>query len=209
MVMGQRSQLTPLSEWSTIRVDEVDFANRFVIGIDKTYATIQAIFRSVPASFRIPMQGELWSIERKGYTWYLGERLDNDDDHSALTEMSPGDTRVHADGELRMIASSHSINGQPFGAAALDHFVGNGAQTVFELSSDPVSDYTVSAYVSTAFLHQGISYSVSGRNVTFTTPPAGSAPISIYYQRWGYAYTDGRVVQGRAEVSAVEEFIEA
>lgn len=205
-MIGQRTQLTPQNEWSTIRIDNVDFANRFVTGMDKTYATIEAVFRDMPASFRIPMTGERWSIERRGYTWYLGTRLDSEDDHAALGEMNLGDTRVHAGAELRLIGESHSINGQPVGAAALDHFRGTGDETVWELSSDPVSPYTISAYVGTAFMHQGIDYSVSGRTVTFTGPPGVNAPISIYYQRWGYAYTDGRAVQSRMQVSAVEAY---
>ena len=199
--------LTPQTAKIAVRIDEVDVKNRLIVGIDKTGAKISISFRDVPAAFRIPAQGELWTAWRYGWMWFIDQRIDSADEHDALVEqMTPGDMRMQANGTIQIYGQAMTINGQPFGATALDTFSGDGATVDFTLNAPPVHGHTVQVYVESDFLHQQFDYSVSGNTVTFVTAPTNGDRISVYYQRLGRVFEDAQRASGFANISALEDY---
>jgi len=164
-----------------IKVEQVDLANRTVHGLDKTKSSIMASIRDTGAAFRVPSNGELWTVCRYGYVWYLEQRLDDPDDHDALQVYQPGDTRLHAGGTLHMQVEAATINDLPVGATVYDAFVADGLEDTFVLSAEPVHDRTLQAFLN-GVLQATSLYSVNGTNVSFVSAPSAGTLI-IYYQR--------------------------
>ncbi len=104
-------------------IDEVDLSTRTVWGYDKTVGKIQAFMRESPAGIlRIPVQGERWTVERRGYYWYLQRKLDSNEEHTDTLDMSPGDIRISgATAESKVsITGDIVVNGQPLAELIAD-----------------------------------------------------------------------------------------
>lgn len=194
-------QKTPQFSQIVIDIDDVDLANRTVTGHDKTNVLIQASFREAPgAALRIPVQGEKWTVQRIGYQWRLGQRLDSPDEHATLTEqMTPGDSRLAADGTMHIASDAIVYNNQPVGATTWNVFDADGIATSFTLDIAPVHPQTVQAFMNGLLIDPRI-YTVVDAVVTFLTAPA-TGTLVVYFQRSGYVYEDAAVVFGKAVIS--------
>lgn len=196
--------ITPPQMQITVTIDEVDISTRTVHAHDKTNAPIQASFRTAPgAAMRIPAQGDLWTAQRIGFQWYLGERIDTVAEHAyANDSMGSGDTRLASDGTLHVLSDSIIFNGQPIGATTYEVFTADGISNTYNLEIAPVSAHSVQAFVNGLLVDpRGIT--VTGSTLTFLIPPPAGFFV-VYYERWGYVYSDAAVVSGKGAVSSVE-----
>lgn len=194
------TQKTPQFSQIVIDIDDVDIPNRTVTGHDKTNVLIQASFREAPgAALRIPTQGEKWTVQRIGYQWRLGQRLDSPDEHTTLTDsMAPGDSRISAGGTLHVVGEAINYNGQPVGATTWNVFDADGVATVFALDVEAVHPQTVQAFANGLLIDPRM-FTVAGDTVTFlTAPPSGT--LVFYFQRSGFVYEDAAVVSGKAVI---------
>lgn len=79
-----------------------------------------------------------------------------------------------------LIATYDNVSTIAAGVAAIDNFVGNGAQVNFTLSFAPINENATSVYVNGVY-QQKNTYSVAGATLTFSEAPPDTATIEVNY----------------------------
>jgi hypothetical protein len=148
------SSFTPNNnERITVRIDEVDIPKRIVHGRDKHNSPINVSFRTSGAFTHVPTIGEFWTASRSGFEWKLESRVDTPEQHEALLELSQGDIRVDADGDIHLNPGPTGevlVSGTPLGSVtaedvsiadvANDFTATNVEDALAELQSDHETD---------------------------------------------------------------------
>src|SRR5688572_13284549 len=83
-----------------VEIDDVDLTNRIIHVRDKMDGLLKIAWRDVGAVVRVPKAGERWTASRRGVQWHLGRKLDNDEEHLRVKELSPGDSLLAASGDI-------------------------------------------------------------------------------------------------------------
>ena len=63
----------------------------------------------------------------------------------------------------------------------VDKFTGDASTALFSLTFDALSDDQILVYVGGVYQIGGTSYTTSGTNLTFSTPPPNNAPIAVVH----------------------------
>lgn len=79
-----------------------------------------------------------------------------------------------------LIGTFDNINTVAAGSAAVENFVGTGAQTVFVVSAAPFDENATNIYISGIY-QQKNTYSLSGSSITFSQAPPLNASIEVSY----------------------------
>lgn len=76
-----------------VRIVTVDPPTRRIEGALKDGGGIRISLYEVPSNFRWPKEQEIWTVNRVGNEWYLGDRHELDDDVK-IEDLNPGDVKI-------------------------------------------------------------------------------------------------------------------
>lgn len=77
------------------RIVTVEPGDRRVDGVLRDRSIVPIEVREVPALFRWPVEGEQWSVNRRGQgSWQLGERLEMGEQELSIEELEPGQAKI-------------------------------------------------------------------------------------------------------------------
>ncbi len=169
---------------------------------DRTGGRFAASFRQLSPAFRIPMEGEVWSVYRQGLTWQLGALLDRSDEYAeAFAQLEGGDTIIASGGKLVILAPGGiELNDAVIGAPFSETIMSDGGST-YVLTTTPL-EYSLSVYYGVDKLNSPADYSISGQTLTLTADVAAGIPISCSYQRTTRVFADSAGIAMILEVTA-------
>lgn len=189
--MVTRNQITGQTN-IIVKIDQVDLDHRIAHAFDKTGAPIQVSWRqSAGGVTRIPNQGEKWTAQKVGFTWYLEDKLDSLDEHSYVqSSMQPGDTRLSADGTIHIKADAAHINGRGIAPVVHDTFNETSSFTSIVLASEVSTPESIMIFVN-GLLVSPVHWLIDNDNRTITFATAQAAgEVVVYYQTWAEALDD-------------------
>lgn len=74
-----------------------------------------------------------------------------------------------------------SVTRQGTVAITKDSFTGDGSTTVFSMSVTPFNENTIFVFVGNVHQNPGVAYTVSGSDITFSSPPPDTHTIVILH----------------------------
>jgi microcystin-dependent protein len=92
-------------------IREVNTEQSFIVGEGRDGQKILLNFDFQQPLVAIPVPGEFWTIVRNDNEWRLDRRMETGDEPVALSDLKPGDRRIHADGDVHIAADHLIFNG--------------------------------------------------------------------------------------------------
>lgn len=108
---------------------------------------------------------------------------------SGPVNLRPGEPRT---GEVRFNTTSGNVefyNGSSFDNVAIkgnvsivkDSFTGDGSTASYSLSITPDSETNILVFVGNVFQNPGVSYTLSGATLTFSSPPPNTHTVVVLH----------------------------
>lgn len=193
----QGTRITQAATRQNVLIDEVDLQRRQAHVKDKNLASHIAVFRETDAISQIPVTGELWVAESiNSHEMHLVRRRDTEEEHTqkvgnsdgSIASMVEGDVHLRAPSTLHVRAEgftfaskAHQTDPKPLGVPMRDTALGDGTTVLYPLSRTPIVS-SLLIYKNGVYMHITADYTVTGKNVTFTTPPVNTAKLAFHYE---------------------------
>lgn len=87
-------------DWRVVTVKEVNTVSGHIETRDQFDTPIMVDLTNKPAFFQMPAVGEVWTVQRRGSDWLLGDRIDDPNVTVPQSSMKPGDARIEAPGTI-------------------------------------------------------------------------------------------------------------
>lgn len=187
-----------------VKIDSVDSTNRVVNVIDKFGKKFKVRYNFTGTVYSIPNPGETWLMYQSQSQWYLERKYEDDGTNIEQADLSPGDTKISAQGAIELDSSSLNFNGMPFGVTTWERFELQGASSFINLANSPLDIRTVQVY-NNQMLVDPIGITIpsgsrasypspnlfpsstlypggAGFNVLAFDPPLAAGVVIVYYQ---------------------------
>lgn len=164
-------QLRRFLETRVVTINEVDMSQYFVTATDQYGTRLHVSMHLTDGGVTsIPAPNEIWTIGRSGNEWFLEKKSDDGTELTNITDLSPGDKRIEASGNLYLNSPNLLVNGNPLptttsGTLAFQPLSANATLGSFYYATDQ----------DVLYLNTGIAWQRLGMPAGVTTMWFGSA----------------------------------
>jgi hypothetical protein len=190
-----------------VLINDVDPVNNVVHAFDKTGVLIQALYNDQPGgALLVPAPNEIWTAVRRGYSWFLLNKLDVSGE---ISDLQPGSLRLQASSTVVLKGQKGLVEDNPWGATIYDRYYNpSGGFASVVLSRDAVGPSTIVPYLNGLAVMPNLwTYNSDTRTISFNSTVGEIGNLVVAYQTWGPNWDDAAVVTGKAYVSGFDEII--